>query len=109
MPHHATVLELVPDGVCMVWVGFLMEPLEVVHGRPRLTLVATCGGQDVPHTGATQHPVVAIVMVGCGRGPLKALPAPLSATLDTLPAAVDGDVGRRSLAAARGRLPVSLG
>jgi hypothetical protein len=51
-PHHATVLELVPDMVCVVWVGFLEEPLKVVRGRPRLTLVAMYGGRDVPHTKA---------------------------------------------------------
>jgi hypothetical protein len=43
-PHHATDLELVPEVVCVVWVGFLKEPLEVVHGWPRLMLVATYGG-----------------------------------------------------------------
>jgi hypothetical protein len=63
--HHAAVLELMPDGVCVVWAGFLEEPLEVVLGRPRLMLVTACGGQDVPHVGA----------VSCGhRGQLWSWP-----------------------------------
>jgi hypothetical protein len=40
-------------------------------------------------------------MADHGCDPLKALLAPRFATLDTLPAAVGGDVGRRSLATAR--------
>jgi hypothetical protein len=32
-PHHATAFENVPDGVCVVWVGFLEEALEVVRRR----------------------------------------------------------------------------
>jgi hypothetical protein len=70
----------------------------VVCRRPHLTLVAACGGLDVPNAGATHLPVVAIIMVGCG--PLKALLAPLSATLDALIAAVDGGVRRCSLTTA---------
>jgi hypothetical protein len=63
-PHHVVVLELVPDGVCMVWAGLLEEPLEVVCERPRLTLVAPCESRD----------------------------ARLSTALDALPAIVDGNV-----------------
>jgi hypothetical protein len=33
-PHHAAVLEFVPDGVCVVWTSLLKEPLEVVCGHP---------------------------------------------------------------------------
>jgi hypothetical protein len=99
-PHHAAVLELVRDGVCIVWAGFLEEPLEVVRGWPRLMLVTACGGWDAPHARATRLPVVAIIMVSCGHGPLKALLAPLLATIDALPAAVDGDVAQRSLTTA---------
>jgi hypothetical protein len=43
-PHHATVLELVLDGVCVVWTGLLEEPLEVVRRRPHLMLSTVCGG-----------------------------------------------------------------
>jgi hypothetical protein len=44
-----------------------------------------------------------------GRGPLKALLAPLFVTINTLFAAVGGEVGRHSLDAARDHLPASLG
>jgi hypothetical protein len=93
----------------VVWVGFLEEPLKEVHGRPRLTLVTVCGGRGAPPAGAASIPVVAVIMVSCGRCPLKVLLAPIFITLDTLPADVDGDVGWRSLITAQGRLPASLG
>jgi hypothetical protein len=93
----------------MVWVGFLEEPLEVVCGWSRLTLVAVCGGRDVPHARATCLPIIAVIVVSRGHGPSKALLAPLFATLDALRAAVDGDVRRRSLIAARVRLSSSPG
>jgi hypothetical protein len=107
-PRHAIVHELVPDRVCVVWPGFLEDPLEVVCGRLRLMLVAVCDSRDAPHIRATHLPVIAIIMVGCGHSPLKALLVPPFATLDALPTAVDGDVGWRSLTAAQGRLPASL-
>jgi hypothetical protein len=47
----------------MVWAGLLENPLEVVCWRPRRTLVATRGDQDVSQAGATCLPVMAIVMV----------------------------------------------
>jgi hypothetical protein len=102
------VLELVPDEVCVVWSSFLKEPLEVVFRRPRLMLVAACSGRSASHAGAARLPIVAIIMVGCGRGPLDALLAPLFATLDALLGTVGGDVGWLLLVAARGRLPTSL-
>jgi hypothetical protein len=92
----------------VAWPGFLEDPLEVVYGRLHLMLVAVCDSRDAPHIRATHLPIIAIIMVGCGHSPLKALLVPHFATLDTLPAAVDGDVGRRSLTAAQGRLPASL-
>jgi hypothetical protein len=70
----------------VVWVAFLEEPPEVVCGRPRLMLVAACGGRDAPHAGATRLPIVVIVVVGCGHDPLRVLLALLFATL---PATVD--------------------
>jgi hypothetical protein len=54
-------------------------------------------------------PVIAIIVVDRGRGPLMVLLAPLFAALNTLPAAVDGDVGQCSLSTAQGHLPTSLG
>jgi hypothetical protein len=57
----------VPNGVCVVWAGFLKEPLKVVHRRPRLMLVAVRGGRDAPHASAGHLPIVAIIEVS--RGP----------------------------------------
>jgi hypothetical protein len=54
-------------------------------------------------------PLIPVVMVGHGRGPLKALHVPLLASLDALLSAVDGEVRRCLLAAARGCLLASLG
>jgi hypothetical protein len=67
-PHHATIFELVTDGVCMVWAGFLEGSLELVLGQHCLTLVTACGGRDAPHAKATCLPVVAIIMVDRGSG-----------------------------------------
>jgi hypothetical protein len=62
-PHHAAVLELEPDGVCLVWASFLEEPLGVVRGWPQLTLVTSCGAQDAPHIGAARLPVIVVECV----------------------------------------------
>jgi hypothetical protein len=78
----------------------------VVHGQPRLMLVAACGSQDVPHARAT---CLHVVMVSHGRGCLKVLLVPLFAAIDALPAAVDSDIAWCSLTAALGHLPASLG
>jgi hypothetical protein len=102
------VLELVSDGVCVVWVGLLEKPIEVVRRWPHRTLVATRSGRDAPHVGATHLLVVAIIAVGHGHSPLKALFAPLVAAFDALLGAVSGDIRRRLLVAARCHLPASL-
>jgi hypothetical protein len=59
---------------------------------------ASCRSQP-PHHCCRHH----------GRGPLRALLAPLFAALDTLLSTMDGDVGRCLLAIAWGHLPVELG
>jgi hypothetical protein len=106
--HHAVVLKLVPDGVCMVWIGLLEKPLELVHRQLRRTLAAVCIGRDASHTGATRLLVVAIIVDSRGRGPLKALLMPLAAAFDDLVGAVSGYIGKCPLVTARGRLPASL-
>jgi hypothetical protein len=83
--HHVTVLELVPDGLHVVWAGLLEESLEVVGRRPHLTLVAVCGSRDAPHVGAAHLPIVAVIVVGCGRSPLRTLLAPPIAALGAMP------------------------
>jgi hypothetical protein len=85
----------------MVWAGLLEEPLKGVHRRPRLTLIF--------NTGATCLPLIVVIKVGRGHGPLKALLAPLLAALDTLLSTANGDIERHLLATAWGRLPASLG
>jgi hypothetical protein len=62
----------------MVWVGLLEESFEVICRWPRLTPV-----------GAACLPVVAIVMVGHGRGTLGTLVVPPLVTLSTLLGTVD--------------------
>jgi hypothetical protein len=61
--HHATVLELVPHGVCVVWVGLLEDSFGVICRWPHLTLVTSHDSRDAPPVGAAYLPVVAIVMV----------------------------------------------
>jgi hypothetical protein len=100
----AALLELVSNRVCVVWVGLFDKPLDVVCRRPRLSLFATSGGQGVSPTGGACLAVVAV-----GRGPMKALLAPLSATFDALLGAVRGDVGWHLPVATWGCLPASLG
>jgi hypothetical protein len=107
--HYAAVIELVPDGVCMIWAGFLDERLEVVRRRPHLTLVAMRYSRHASRAGAARLPVVAVIMVGRGCGLLRALLAPLFAVLDALLSMVDDDVGWCLLVATRGHLPASLG
>jgi hypothetical protein len=71
--------------------------------------VDVCGVRAMPHAGATSLPVIAIIMDGRGRGPLKALLAPLFEALDSLLVVVGGDVRWCSLTAARDHLLASLG
>jgi hypothetical protein len=80
----------------------------VVCGRPHQTLAAASGGWDPSHTGAAHLPVVVVVVVGRGHGPLKVLLARLVATFDALLGAVSGDVGRCLPVTTRGGLPASL-
>jgi hypothetical protein len=67
------------------------------------TLVIVCGSRDAPHVGAACLPVVVVLMVDRGRGPLRTLLVPLLATLG----AMDGDVGWHLLATAWGCLPAT--
>jgi hypothetical protein len=53
----------VPDGVCMVWAGFLEEPLEMVCSWPHLVLAAVHGGRDAPHARAAYLFIIAVVVV----------------------------------------------
>jgi hypothetical protein len=70
-----------------------------------MLLAAACGSHDVLHAGATYFLIVATVIVGRSRNPLRMLFAPLLLTLGVL----DGDVGRCLLTTAQGRLPAAWG
>jgi hypothetical protein len=83
----------VPDGVCVVWVGLLEKPLDVVRRWPHRKLATVHGGRDTPRVRASRLLAVAIVVAGHAHSPLKAMFAPLIATFDTLLGAVSGDVG----------------
>jgi hypothetical protein len=103
--HHVVVLELVLNGVCVVWAGLLKESLEVVCRRSCLVLATACGNRDVPHAKAACFLVVATIIAVCGRNPLRTFLAPLLAALGIM----DGDVEWHLLAAARGSPPCYLG
>jgi hypothetical protein len=60
--HHAAVLELVPNGLRVVWEG----SSEVVCRWPRLMLVAARSNHDAPPARAA---CLLIVVVGCRCGP----------------------------------------
>jgi hypothetical protein len=98
----------VPDGVCVVWAGLLKKPLEVVCRRPHWTLIVAHDSRDAPRARDARLPVLAIVVAGRGRSPLKELFAPLVAAFDVLLGIVSGDVGRCLLVATRCHLPTSL-
>jgi hypothetical protein len=69
--HHATVIDLVLDGVHMVWAGLLNKSLDVVCQRPHLGLASTCGSSEALHVGATHFFLVIVVVVGHGHNPLR--------------------------------------
>jgi hypothetical protein len=91
--HHPAVLEPVLDGVCVVWAGLLNKPLEVVHRWPRQEFVAVRDSRDLSHAGATSLSAAVVAMAGHGRGPLRALLAPLVAAFDAVLSTVSGDIG----------------
>jgi hypothetical protein len=105
--YHVAVLELMPDEVCVVWVGHLEESLEVVGRRPHLTLVTLHGSRDVPLAGAAHFLVFAIVIVDCSHSPFRTLLVPPLAALCALPSASDSDIGWCLPVAAWGHLLAS--
>jgi hypothetical protein len=68
-PHHATVLEFVPDGVGVVWASLLKEPLEVVRRRPHRASTAARGARDAPQARATCFLAMILITMGHGGGP----------------------------------------
>jgi hypothetical protein len=87
--HHATVLELVLDGIHVVQAGLLEKSLEVVYQRPCLALTTMRSCSDTLHVGVGFFLVIAIVIVSCGCNPLRMPLSPLLAALGVL----DGGVG----------------
>jgi hypothetical protein len=90
----------------VVWACLLEKPLEVVHRRPRLTLVAACSGRGMSHARVT---CLTVVDVSRSRDPLRVLLVPLFATFDALLGAVSGEVVQRFPVTMWGPLPASLG
>jgi hypothetical protein len=86
-----------------------IESPEVVSRWPHLTLVAMRGRCNMPYAGAACLPIAAIIMVGCGRGPLKMLLVHLLASLGTIFGAVDDSVVRCLISTAWVHLPTSMG
>jgi hypothetical protein len=101
--RHGTVLELALDMVGMVWAGLLKKHLEVVCTWPHQVSIAMHGGQDLSHAGAARFPTAVIATAGHGRGPQRALLAPLVCAFDAVLGAVSDDVGWCLLVAAQGR------
>jgi hypothetical protein len=98
----------VPDGVCVVWIGLLENPLQVVRRWPHRTFVAAHGGCSAPHARAARILVTTVITADRGHSLLKALLAPLVTAFDALLGTVSGDVGHRLLIAAQCYLPTSL-
>jgi hypothetical protein len=98
--YHATVPELVLDGVSMVRTSLLKELLKVVHGWSHLMLAAACDGCGTHNAGGTRLIVDAAIVADRNCGLLMALLVPLLATLGTLPDILEDDTRRRFPAAA---------
>jgi hypothetical protein len=90
--NHVAVIKLVLDGIRKVRAGPLKESLKVVYRWPHLALVAVCCSHDMPHVGAVCFLIIAAVIVGRGRNPLRTLLAPLPAALGSLLGLIDGDI-----------------
>jgi hypothetical protein len=105
--YHATVPELVLDGIGMVRTSILQELLEVIHGRSRLTLATTYGDHDAHHVGATHLLVVASVLTDHGHGLLTTLLVLLLSAHGAILSILDDDAGRCFSTAARGQVKLS--
>jgi hypothetical protein len=95
--HHATVPQLLLDGVCVVWASLLKESLEVVCRWSCLVLATTCGSHDTRHAGATHFLVVAVIAIDRSCDPLMPLLASLLATPGALFSALDANVRQHPL------------
>jgi hypothetical protein len=84
--RHAALLELVPNGVCIVQTGRLEEPLKVVYWWLSLAFEAAFRGHDVLLVGVMHFLVIVVIVAGNNynqsRAPLSPMLAPRSATLD---------------------------
>jgi hypothetical protein len=107
-PHRAVVLEFVLDGVDVVWISLLKEPLEVVYRHPCRQPAAARGGRDAPHARAAHFPAAVLIAVGHGRSPWRALLALLVTASDVVLGAVSCIIERRLVVAAWGRLLAHL-
>jgi hypothetical protein len=83
------------DGVGVVRASLLKELLEVVQGRPRLTLATVCDSHGMHHDGAAYLLVNAIIIIGHCCGFLMVLLETLLAALGSLLSILDDDIGRQ--------------
>jgi hypothetical protein len=71
--HHGTLLELVPYGVCVIWVGRLEELFKVIGRLPRLALEVMISSSDVIFIKVTSLlVVVTLIIAGSNDDPLGA-------------------------------------
>jgi hypothetical protein len=69
--HHATVLELMLDGVCVVRACLLEESLEVLCQWPLLALATARDGHNALHVEVAYFLVVVVFVVGHSCNPLR--------------------------------------
>jgi hypothetical protein len=81
----------------------------VVCSQPRLALATACGSHDVPLVKDICFLIIAIIIVGRSRNPMRTLLAPHLAALGAPHGAMNIDVGWRQLATAWGHLPAAWG
>jgi hypothetical protein len=93
--HHGALLELMPDGVHVVWTGHFEKFLEVIGQLSCLTLEIVLGGSNVFLIRAVSFLLVIVIITTSSNcdpleAPLLPLLSPLALLLAPLPAALSG-------------------
>jgi hypothetical protein len=107
--YHGALLELVPDGECMVWAGRLEMLLKVIDRLPRLALEITPSGSDMFFIRVVHLLVVVIIVIACSNydplgAPLWSFLTAFSASLSTFA----GSLGWCPSAVTKDHLPIAL-
>jgi hypothetical protein len=105
--HHVTVLELMLDGVHMIWTGLLEKSLKVVSWWPHLVLATMHGSCNIPHVGAVCFLDTVIIVVSHDLNPLGAPITSLLSALGSSLGVFDGGGIWHHVAAARSRIPTT--